>query len=145
MTSQNQPVSRLRQRLMEDLQLRQLAPKTQAAYIRNIKKLADFLGHSPHTATEEELRQFHLSLVENNTSRISYNTVLTAVRFLFNVTLNQPDKVRQLVPVPVPRKLPRILSREEVTRLIEGAQQPKYKAALSVAYGAGLRCSEITP
>lgn len=144
MTSQEQPVSRLRQRLMEDMQLRQLAPKTQSTYIRHIKKLADFLGHSPHTATEEELRQFHLSLVENNSSRVSYNCVLTSVRFLFNVTLNQPDKVRQLVPVPVPRKLPRILSREEVTRLIEGAQQPKYKAALSVAYGAGLRCGEIT-
>lgn len=143
MTSQAQPVSHLRERLIEDMQLRKLAPKTQSGYIRNIKKLADYLGHSPHTATKEELRQFQLSLVKNDTSRISINAALTAIRFLFNITLDKPEQVKYLVSVPVPRKLPRILSREEVTRLIESTQHPKYKTAFSVAYGAGLRISEI--
>ena len=81
MSDQEQRVSRLRQRLIEDMQLRKLTPKTQSTYIRHIKKLADFLEHSPHTATEEELRQFHLSLIQNNTSSVSYNSTLTAVRF----------------------------------------------------------------
>lgn len=144
MKTQEQPVSRLRQRLTEDMQLRKLAPKTQSGYIRNIKKLADYLAHSPHTATAEELRQYQLSLVNNGTSRISINAALTAIRFLFNITLDKPERVRHLVSVPVPRKLPRILSRDEVTKLIEATQSPKYKTALSVAYGAGLRCSEIT-
>ncbi|MBE9527472.1 MAG: tyrosine-type recombinase/integrase [Proteobacteria bacterium] len=136
-------ISPLRQRMIEDMQLRKLAPKTQSGYIRNIKKLGEFLGHSPHTATAKELRAFQLNMANNGTSRISMNAALIAIRFLFNVTLNKPECIRDLKLVSVPRKLPIILSREEVARLIEATEHPKYRAIFSVAYGAGLRISEI--
>ena len=71
MSQVTQPISTLRQRMIEDMQLRKLSPKTQSAYIRAIKKLAAYLGHSPHTATREDLRLFQLHLVEQGTSRIS--------------------------------------------------------------------------
>jgi site-specific recombinase XerD len=129
--------------MIEDMQLRKLAPKTQSGYIRDIKKLQQFLGHSPHTATAEELRAFQLEMANNGASQITINATLTAMRFLFTVTLNKPECIKDLKLVSVPRKLPNILSREEVARLIEATKHPKYKAAFSVAYGAGLRISEI--
>ena len=143
MTISETKVSPLRQRMIEDMQLRKLAPKTQTGYIRNIKKLAQFLGHSPHTATAEELRAFQLEMSSNGTSRISINAALIAIRFLFNVTLNKPGCIKDLKLVSVSRRLPIILSRQEVARLINATEKPKYKAAFSVAYGAGLRISEI--
>ena len=138
------PVSPLRQRMIEDMHLRKLAPKTQSAYIRGVKKLGDFLGHSPHTATREDLRRFQLYLAEQGTSRITLNATITALRFLFEVTLDRKNVVDKLSTVPVPRKLPVVLSREEVHRLLQATTSLKYKAAFAVAYGAGLRISEVT-
>lgn len=143
MNTTDTQMSPLRQRMIEDMQLRKLAPKTQSGYIRDIKKLQQFLGHSPHTATAEELRAFQLDMANNGTSRITINATLTAMRFLFTVTLNKYECIKDLKLVSVPRKLPIILSREEVARLIKATEHPKYKAAFSVAYGAGLRISEI--
>lgn len=144
MSQVTQPISTLRQRMIEDMQLRKLSPKTQSAYILAIKKLADYLGHSPHTATREDLRLFQLHLVEQGTSRITINATVTALRFLFEVTLDRQDVVDKLKTVPVPRKLPVVLSREEVRRLLQATTSLKYKAAFAVAYGAGLRISEVT-
>ena len=144
MSQVTQPISTLRQRMIEDMQLRKLSPKTQSAYIRAIKKLAAYLGHSPHTATREDLRLFQLHLVEQGTSRITINATVTALRFLFEVTLDRQDVVDKLKTVPVPRKLPVVLSREEVRRLLQATTSLKYKAAFAVAYGAGLRISEVT-
>ena len=138
------PVSPLRQRMLEDMQMRKLSPKTQSAYIQGVKKLGDFLGHSPHQATQEDLRRFHLYLVDQGTSRVTINATITALRFLFGVTLDRQDVAMKLRPVPVPRKLPTVLSRDEVRRLLEVTQSLKYKAAFAVAYGAGLRISEVT-
>ena len=73
----------------------------------------------------------------------SINTTVTALRFFFKVTLDRPETTRRLVFVYEPRKLPRVLSPEEVWRLLEAAPGPKHKAALSVAYGAGLRVTEV--
>jgi len=144
MISINNPNSPLRQRMIEDMALRKLAPKTQSGYIRAIKNLARFLGHSPGTATSEELRYFQIHLANNGASRITLNATITALRFLYTTTLGRPDIVAKISSVPVPRKLPDILNKQEVTRLIEAAATtPKYQAALSVAYGAGLRISEI--
>ena len=140
----HQPISALRQRMIEDMQLRKLSPKTQSAYILAVKKLTAYLGHSPDTATREDLRQFQLHLVDQGTSRITINAAVTALRFLFEVTLDRHDVVDKLKTVPVPRKLPVVLSREEVRRLLEATTSLKYKAAFSVAYGAGLRISEVT-
>ena len=144
MTTDTKPISPLRQRMIEDMALRKLSPKTQDGYIRAIKNLTRFLAHSPDTATSEELRDFQLHLVNNGTSSMTLNATITALRFFYTVTLDHSDIVAKISSVPIPRKLPVILNQKEVTRLIEAtANSPKYQAALSVAYGAGLRISEI--
>jgi integrase len=144
MTQSTKPISPLRQRMIEDMAMRKLAPKTQASYICAVKKLADYMGHSPHTATAEDLRKFQLHLTEIGTSRITINTTITALRFFFDVTVGDKDVVGKLKTVPVPRKLPVVLSREEVARLLQATSSLKYKAAFSIAYGAGLRINEVT-
>jgi site-specific recombinase XerD len=129
--------------MIEDMNLRKLAPKTQTSYIRAVKKLADYLDHSPDSATAEDLRQFQLHLTDKGTSRITINTTITALRFFFDVTVGDKEVAGKLNTVPVPRKLPVVLSREEVARLLEATSSLKYKAAFAVAYGAGLRISEV--
>ncbi|MCP4470993.1 MAG: tyrosine-type recombinase/integrase [Gammaproteobacteria bacterium] len=143
MTQSTQPISPLRQRMIEDMQLRKLAPSTQTSYIRAVKKLADYLGHSPDSATAEDLRRFQLHLTDTGTSRITINATITALRFFFDVTVGDKEVAGKLNTVPVPRKLPVVLIREEVSRLLEATSSLKYKAAFSVAYGAGLRISEV--
>jgi len=143
MTQNTQAVSPLRQRMIEDMRLRKLSPKTQSGYIRAVEKLTTYLKRSPATANAEDLRRFQLHLVERGVSSITLNATITALRFFFVTTLNRADAVIKMSRVPVPRKLPVVLSREEVTRLIDAAGNPKYRAALSVAYGAGLRVSEV--
>jgi len=144
MAQPTQPISPLRQRMVEDMNLRKLAPKTQTSYIRAVKKLSDYLGHSPDRATAEDLRQFQLHLTDIGASRITINTTITALRFFFDVTVGDKEVAGKLKTVPVPRKLPVVLSREEVARLLEATTSLKYKAAFSVAYGAGLRINEVT-
>ena len=143
MTESNKPISPLRQRMIDDMRMRKLSPKTQIAYIRSVKKLAQFLGRSPATATEEDLRRFQLHLVEKGTSRITINATITGLRFFFEVTLSRPEALTKMSYVYEPRIIPVILSVEEVTRLLEATGNLKYKAALSVAYGAGLRAGEV--
>ena len=137
------PVSPLRQRMLEDMSVRRFTPDTQREYIRAVKRLAAFLGRSPDTATREELRSFQLHLTETGTRPPTINATVTALRFFFRVTLDRPETTRHLVFVYEPRKLPRVLSTEEVLRLLEAAPSPQHKAALSVAYGAGLRAMEV--
>ena len=143
MTDSNKSISLLRQRMIEDMTMRKLSPKTQSAYIRAVKKLTQYLHHSPDTATAEELRLFQLHLVELGTSSITLNATITGLTFFFEVTVNCPDVLTGMSRVYEPRKLPIILSIEEVTRLLEAAGGLKYKAVLSIAYGAGLRASEV--
>jgi integrase/recombinase XerD len=137
------PISPLRQRMLEDMNMRRFVPDTQREYIRAVKRLASFLGRSPDSATAEELRAFQLHLTETSLQPQSINATVTALRFFFKVTLDRPETTRRLVFVYEPRKLPRVLSPEEVLRLLEAAPGPKHKAALSVAYGAGLRAMEV--
>jgi site-specific recombinase XerD len=125
MTQSTQPISPLRQRMIEDMQLRKLAPKTQTSYIRAVKKLADYMDHSPDTATAEDLRQFQLHLTDKGTSRITINATITALRFFFDVTVGDKEVAGKLNTVPVPRKLPVVLSREEVARLLEATSSLK--------------------
>ena len=106
-------------------------------------KLARFLGGSPDTATNEDLRRFQLHLTENRAGAPIINSTVSALRFFFGATLDRADATRHLTFVHEPRKLPIVLSPEEVARLLEAAPGVKYKAALSVAYGAGLRVSEV--
>ena len=141
--TKNDSTTPLHQRMIEDMTMRKLSPKTQSAYIRAVKKLTQYLHHSPDTATAEELRLFQLHLVELGTSSITLNATITGLTFFFEVTVNCPDALTGMSRVYEPRKLPIILSIEEVTRLLEAAGGLKYKAVLSIAYGAGLRASEV--
>jgi integrase/recombinase XerD len=138
-----QVITPLRQRMIEDMRMRKLAPKTQSAYLLHVRRLAAFLGRSPDTATGEDLRLFQLHLVEQGFSSGALNVTITGLKFFFEATVHHPELMARMHPVPVPRKLPQVLSRDEVTRLIASAASPKYQAALSVAYGAGLRASEV--
>ena len=143
MTQNTHPISPLRQRMIDDMNMRKLSPKTQSGYIRAVKNLTRYLGHSPDTATAEELRRYQIYMVENGISGITLNATITGLTFFFQTTLEHGDVVRKMSTVPVPRKLPEVLSRDEAARLIAAASNPKYRAALSVAYGAGLRVSEV--
>lgn len=144
MTHSNPTISPLRQRMIDDMALRKLNPKTQQTYIRSVMKLAQFLGRSPHTATAEDLRRFQIHLANNGVSSTTINVTISGLRFFFEVTLEDRQILRRMSAVHEPRKLPVILSPDEVKRLLEAATTLKYKAALSTAYGAGLRASEIT-
>ena len=125
------------------MRMRKLSPKTQSGYIRAVKQFTRFLGRLPDTATDEDLRLDQLFLVDSGMSAISLNAAITGLKFFFEVTLKRGGLMEAMQSVPVPRKLPVVLSGDEVTRLIASAGSPKYQAALSLAYGAGLRASEV--
>lgn len=145
MTSQPvQPaVSPLRRRMLEDMRMRGLREHTQRDYIRFVRSFAAFLGRSPDTATAEDVRRFQVHQHEAGAQPPTINSSVSALRFFFTITLDRPDLSRRLVLVRHPRKLPDVLSVEEVGRLLEAAPGAKYKAALGTAYGAGLRVSEV--
>jgi integrase/recombinase XerD len=136
-------VSPLRQRMIEDMRLRQLNPKTQSGYLRAVSNFARYLGRSPATATIEDLRNYQLHLVDSGTSPISLNAAITGLKFFFDVTLDRLELMAKMRPVRVPQKLPTVLSRDEVRRLIAAASNLKHQTALSLAYGTGLRASEV--
>jgi site-specific recombinase XerD len=130
--------------MLEDMAMRGLREETQRDYIRFVRSFAAVLGRSPETATAEDIRRFQLHQVESGVQPPTINCSISALRFLFTVTLDRPDLSRRFVLARQPRKLPNVLSVEEVGLLLEAAPGPKYKAALGTAYGAGLRVSEVT-
>ena len=135
-------VSPLRQRMLDDMRMRKLAGKTQAAHVRAVRHLSVFLGRSPDTATTEDLRRFQLARVDRGTSPITINATITGLKFFFAITLDQPASMSKMQPVHVPHILPVVLSRDEVARLISATPNLKVQTALSVAYGAGQRARE---
>ena len=136
-------LSPLRRRMIEDMTVRNVVEKTQNDYIRHVKNLTAFLGRSPDTATAEELRLYQLQLTEAGVRPPTINSAVSALRFFFSVTVDRPAVTKPLTFVAEPRKIPIVLSLEEVVRVLEAAPGPKYKAALSAASGAGLRVSEV--
>ena len=136
-------VSPLRQRMLEDMRARKFAAKTQSSYIRAVRHFNGWLGRSPDTASAEDLRRYQLHLVDRGVSPITLNATITALRFFFEETLARPELMAKMRFVRVPQTLPVVLTREEVGRLIESARTLKHRTALSVAYGAGLRVSEV--
>jgi site-specific recombinase XerD len=129
--------------MIDDMRMCKLAEKTQIQYIRAVRRLAAFLGRAPDTATVEDLRRYQLHLVDHGTSPISINAAITGLKFFFEVTLDRSELIAKMRPVRVPRKLPVVLSPDEVARLIAAAGNLKHQTALSVAYGAGLRAGEV--
>src|SRR5260221_176316 len=142
-TMTDEAMSPLRRRMIEDMTIRKLAPKTQQGYIRTIKDFAAFLGRSPDTASFEDVRRFQLHRARNGAHVPILNHTVAALRFFFRVPLKRSDIIEHTTFLHEPRKLPVVLSPEEVARLLEAAPGLKYKAALSVAYGAGLRAAEV--
>ncbi len=139
------PMSPLRRRMVEDMQIRGLEATTQTSYLRAIEVFAGFLGRSPDSATPEELRAWQLHMARAQVSIPVYNHRITVLRFFFSVTCGRDELARPLRFRRAPRKLPEVLSPDEVARLLDAAPGPglKYRAAFSVAYGAGLRASEV--
>jgi integrase/recombinase XerD len=136
-------ISPLRRRMIEDMTVRNFVEKTRTDYIRHVKTFTAFLGRSPDTATPEDLRRYQLHLTGTGVRPPTINGTITALRFFFTVTLDQPDTVKPLTFVAEPRKIPVVLDPKEVARFLEAAPGPKYKAAFGAAYGAGLRVSEV--
>lgn len=114
-------VSPLRQRMLEDMAMRGLREETRRDYIRFVKSFAAFLGRRPDTATAEDIRRFQVHQAESGAQPPTINCSVSALRFFFTVTLDRPDLSRRLVLVRHPRKLPNVLSVEEVGRLLEAA------------------------
>jgi site-specific recombinase XerD len=141
--STDAPVSPLRQRMQHDMIMRGLGSHTRQDYVRHVRRFAAFIGRSPDTATPDDIRRFQLDQHEKGVSPATINGAVSALRFLFLVTLQRRDLSRALVITRYHRKLPDVLSVEEAARLLEAAPGLKYKAALGVAYGAGLRVSEV--
>ena len=138
------PATSLRQRMIEDMNMRRFTRKTQFDYVRQVARFATYLGRPPDTATVEELRQFQVEQREAGIGIPTMNSIVSALRFFFTHTIDRPDLSRKLYTVKNPRSLPVVLSRDEVVLLLGATNCLKHKAALSVAYGAGLRAAEVT-
>ena len=136
-------VSPLRQRLIDDMAMRRFGPETQRNYIRDVGRFATWLGRSPHTATAEDLRRFQIEQQEAGVPVPTMNSIVSALRFFFTHTLDRPELARKLVRTAHSRKIPVVLTMDEVKRLLDATTCLKHQAALSVAYGAGLRVSEV--
>ena len=139
----DEAMSPLRRRMIEDMTIRKLAPKTQHDYVQRVKNFAAFLGRSPDTASFEDVRRYQLHLAASGAGVPTRNQNVATLRFFFRVTLRRHDIVEHTTFIREPRKLPVVLSPQQVARLLNAAPGLKYKAALSVAYGAGLRAAEV--
>ena len=143
MTDRDQPISPLRRRMIEDMEVRGFTPKTQTDYIRVVRDFTCFFGRTPDQADKEDLRRFQHHMRRQGASAATMNLAVSALRFFFGVTLSRGDAEVGMTTVSLPQRLPVILSPEEVARLLDHAPGLKARAALSLAYGAGLRASEV--
>ena len=136
-------ISTLRQRMIEDMTVRGYTRATQRSYITMVREFTLFFGGSPDLANAEDLRRYQLHMRSAGASPITMNAAVSALRFFFGMTLGRNDAQAGMTTVRVPKRLPVILSPDEVRRLLQAAAGLKYRAAFSLAYGAGLRASEV--
>src|SRR3954464_9215770 len=136
-------ISPLRRRMIEDMIIRQFGEKTRRDYIRQARAFTAFLGRSPDGAEPENLRRYQLHLASVGASYARMNLAITALRFFFHVTLGRPGFGDRMARIAAPERGHLVLSPEEVALLLAHAPNLKYRAALSLAYGCGLRVSEI--
>jgi len=136
--------SPLRQRLIDDMNMRRFSRETQRNYIRDVGRFATWLGRSPHTATAEDVRRFQIEQQDAGVPVPTMNSIVAALRFFFTHTLDRPDLARKMVRTAHARKIPVVLTLDEMKRLLEATTCLKHQAALSVAYGAGLRVAEVS-
>ena len=142
----DQYIPALRQRFLEDMRIKGLLPKTQTMYLRGMRDFTRFLGHAPDSATPEDLRAFQLDMKERGVGAPSFNNRLTVLSFFYATTCPRPEMKRHMRYQRAAKKIPVVLNAEEVARILEAAPGPglRYRAAFSVAYGGGLRASEVT-
>ena len=135
----------LRQRMIEDMQIRGLCEKTQQGHIRCVKHFAAFLGRAPDTATPDDLRAYQLQMTKVAVSATTFNVRIISLRLFFSITCGREEMKRYMQFHRQPRTLPVVLSIEEVAKLLASVPGPglKYRAALGISYGAGLRASEV--
>ena len=135
----------LRERMIEDMRIRGMGEKAQKAHIRAIKEFAAYLGRPPDTATPEELRAYQLHMTNNGVSPWTFNVRITSLRFFFAITCGREEMKRYMQFQRKPHRLPIVLSVQEVGDLLAAVPGPglKYRAALGISYGAGLRASEV--
>jgi integrase/recombinase XerD len=141
MTDTSTP-SPLRQRMIEDMVARKLGRHSQRSHIHSCKRFAAWLRRSPDTATADEIRQFQLHLVESGLSIVNRNRIMTGVRFLLRVTLRRHDLAAEIYHIKEPTKIPLVMSRTEIKRLLAMAKNLKVHVLLALCYGCGLRASE---
>jgi site-specific recombinase XerD len=135
-------MSPLRRRMIEDMTVRNLSPATQRSYVHAVAKFGRFFGRSPERLGLEEVRAFQVHLVAGGVSWPALNQTVCALRFLYGVTLKQADLPERIPYARTPRKLPVVLSADEVVAFLEAVPGLKARAALTTAYAAGLRASE---
>jgi len=135
-------MSPLRRRMIEDMTVRNLSPATQRSYVHAVAKFSRYFGRSPDQLGLEEVRQFQVQLVASGISWPALNQTVCALRFFYGVTLGQADLPERIPYAREPRKLPVVLSADEVVRFLEAVPGLKSRTALTTAYAAGLRASE---
>ena len=138
-------ISPLRQRMIEDMNARNLSEGTQRGHIRACKRFAVFLKRSPDTAVADDIRRFQLHLMEDGASIQTRNRTMTGVRFLFRITLRRHDLAAEVYHIKEPLNLPLTLSPGEAMRLltVAGASSLRLRLMLALAYGCGLRAGEV--
>src|SRR5580658_377939 len=137
-------MGRLRDRMREDLELRGSSPATVSTYLRCVQKFAEHSGRSPTLTGSEEIRKFMLHLVREKKARPrTVNVYAGAIKFLYGVTLGRPQEAGAIPRMKVPMQLPVVLSGTEVERLLNALPSATHRAVAMLAYGAGLRVSEV--
>ena len=132
----------LRRRMIEDMTVRNLSPATQRSYLHAVAKFSRYFSRSPDRLDIEDVRAFQVFLVSQKISWPALNQTVCALRFFYGVTLNRPEIPERIAYAREPRKLPVILSADEVVRFLEAVPSLKTRTALTTAYAAGLRASE---
>ena len=133
----------LRQRLIEDLQVRNYSPRTVEAYVAAVAKVAKHFQRSPDQLTNEDVRAFQVHLLNAKTSWSQFNQIVSGLRFFFRTTLGRPAVVEMLPYGKRSKRLPVVLSVEEVAQLLETARPGRERILLQTAYACGLRISEV--
>jgi integrase/recombinase XerD len=140
------PLTRLRQRMLDDLRRRNYSPGTIRGYIRAVQQFAEYFGRSPEQLGAAELRRYQLHLLQER--KLALGTVennISALRFLYKKTLKRHDLAFDDLPFPKqPRTLPTVLSQDEVTRLIEAAPNRMHRMLLMLLYATGMRRTEAS-
>lgn len=135
----------LRQRMIEDMQVRNLSPHTQTSYVQHVSRFARHFQQSPDGLGPEEIRTYQVYLTTEK--KLAVGSILIAVaalRFLYTVTLKKTWRVQDIIPAPKkPQRLPVVLSRDEVRQFLECVPGLKHRAILTTCYAAGLRISEV--